>query len=311
MDDKEDVEDIPIEEQVDILMGDLPVPIQRFLKSPERDAVSLNLTRKYGLHTDDAGAFERAYIFMLLGVFTPEEFAQELRDGGLDEATVRGLATDINEGVFKKLRQQEREETIATSAYRTQPPVPAVAPMQVGESQKPVPQSLPGQDSRPEWAAPAPGASASATSTASPAPPSMPSPAAAAAAPTPIYSNAPVAPAIPAQAAPYAPQAEQYPSPQHPRTMAEDMQRVAQGSVSQPPAQASAPQSQPAFAPAAHTPPSAPTEPVHAAYATPLPPSPSAPPVTAPIRLTPVDRARTGAPIQKEFGSDPYREPIE
>jgi hypothetical protein len=43
-------------------------------------------------------------------------------------------------------------------------------------------------------------------------------------------------------------------------------------------------------------------------YAVPTPPSA---PVMAPVRLTPIDRSRTGnAPITKEFGSDPYREPI-
>jgi hypothetical protein len=35
------------------------------------------------------------------------------------------------------------------------------------------------------------------------------------------------------------------------------------------------------------------------------------PPVMASVRLTPVDRGYADAPITKEFGSDPYREPIE
>ncbi|HEX8591226.1 MAG TPA: hypothetical protein VF696_00530, partial [Candidatus Paceibacterota bacterium] len=46
-------------------------------------------------------------------------------------------------------------------------------------------------------------------------------------------------------------------------------------------------------------------------YAHPSAPAYTPPPITAPVRLTPVDRTYGRAPITKEFGSDPYREPIE
>ena len=261
-------------------MEELPLPIQNFLRGPERDRISLELTQRYGLHADTAATFERAYIFMLLGVFTPDEFVEELRGGGIDEATIKNLAADVNELVFKRLREEERQGTTAP-----RPSAPPAAPvMQIGERPVPPPPVAP------PVAAPPPPA------VVTPPPPEpvpmaqmVPPPPA----PTPIYS----APA-PVAADPRL----------YMRTMATDMQ-MAQGVPPTP-----APSFQPAPPPVAYAPqpvyqapPPAPTPPVAP------PPPPPAPQfvATAPVRLTPVDRGHDTAPIRKEFGTDPYREPIE
>jgi hypothetical protein len=101
-------EELPLDQQVAILIDDLPKPIQDFVRGPERDAVSLELSTKYGLHADQAGVFEQAYLYMLLSVYTPDEFVQELREGGVSEDSIRGLTTDVNERVFKRLQNAER-----------------------------------------------------------------------------------------------------------------------------------------------------------------------------------------------------------
>lgn len=105
-----DVDALPFEQQVALLIEDLPTPLQKFLRGPERDAVSLRLTQKYQLHADQGGAFERAYLYLLLGVNTPDEFVQDMREAGIEEDKIKSLTADINEQVFKKLQQEERKE---------------------------------------------------------------------------------------------------------------------------------------------------------------------------------------------------------
>jgi hypothetical protein len=43
-------EELSMNEKIAILMEDLPVPVQNFLRGPERDAVSSELSTKYNLN---------------------------------------------------------------------------------------------------------------------------------------------------------------------------------------------------------------------------------------------------------------------
>lgn len=115
--------ELPFEQQIALLMEDLPAPLQKFLRGPERDAVSLQLSQKHRLRADQAGAFEQAYLYLLIGVNSPDEFVQDLKKAGIPDDTIRGLAADINEQVFKKL---QREERMGPSAPVQ--PAPAVVP---------------------------------------------------------------------------------------------------------------------------------------------------------------------------------------
>src|SRR3989344_4886731 len=283
MDEQENFnEDLSIEEAVATVVADLPEAVQRFVTGPERDEVSLDLTRKYGLHADQAGDFEHAYMFLLLGLQTPEEFARKLRDVGLPETTIQGLATDMNERVFKKLRKEERLK----SSVLTAPNIPEPPPF----ATQTVPQS-----------------------TATPPPSPLP------AYSVPLMQNAPVLyqplPTTPIynNPAPVPPTPETY--HQATRTMARDMELATQGYQGQ----AAQPVFQSAPAPVQYAPvptpivPSAqPFVPPPQAAPTPEPLQPNySSPATAPVRLTPVDRVHTNAPITKEYGSDPYRESIE
>ncbi|MES2225504.1 MAG: hypothetical protein V4480_01710 [Patescibacteria group bacterium] len=145
-DDSPNIDDLSFEEKVSVLVGALPAPVRDFLTSPERDAVSLRLTQKYNLHADQAAAFERAYVYMLLGVDTPDEFVQDLRNAGIGTDTVQGLTNDVNEQVFKRLREQElREPQAAPKAPPASAPTPVEVPvMQVAAAQvQPAPDPLP------------------------------------------------------------------------------------------------------------------------------------------------------------------------
>lgn len=122
-----------INSSVKTLFASLPKEIQAFVQSPERDATSLRISQMYNLHADQAGVFERAYIYMLLGVYTPQEFTQELRNADFSEDTIRGLASEVNEQVFKKIKAAEQESASISPAYRTPAPPPAVPVMSVAQ----------------------------------------------------------------------------------------------------------------------------------------------------------------------------------
>lgn len=107
-----------VEEAVGSLLSELPAAVREFVQSPERDRIALELTQKYGLHVDQGGAFQLAYIQMLLGAISPDEFMENLKQAGVAEDTVGALASDVNEMVFKPLREKER-------AASTPTPVPA------------------------------------------------------------------------------------------------------------------------------------------------------------------------------------------
>jgi hypothetical protein len=307
-----DISQLSFEQQVAFLMRDLPEPVQKFLQSPERNQISLELARKYNLHADAAGVFEKAYILMLLGVNTPDEFVQDLRDEKIDEATIRGLANDVNEKVFKRLREEERDG-VAPVPQRPQVPV-----MEVG-SRAPIPANLPGQETLPTPIAPptAPTAPLTPPDAIPPpqippvsyAPPVQPAPAYQAPAPIPIYSNPVAPPPAPAPA----------PRPAV-RTMESDVELITQGyqpSASEQPFQN--PLSQPAYTPAPAPPLPSPLPPPMPTYQAPVQPIAAPeltipaypPPAMASVHRTPIDRTHERDPIRKEYGSDPYREPIE
>lgn len=120
-------EDMTSEEAVELLVGQLPAPVQNFLASPERSEIARELSQKYNLHVDQAGEFERAYLFMLLGIATPEEFTASLRKTGLTQDVINGLSEDINTRVFMRLRDAERNGT-APAPFLSQKPVPLPPP---------------------------------------------------------------------------------------------------------------------------------------------------------------------------------------
>jgi hypothetical protein len=128
--------DPALDQAIVTLMKDLPKPVQEFLLSEERGQVARDLSARYSLHADQAGAFEEAYLHMLLGIASPEAFAASLRKAGLAQEVIYGLAADVNSRVFMRLRDQERQQSAA--------PVPVPAP-----SSKPAPLPMPSLDYQP------------------------------------------------------------------------------------------------------------------------------------------------------------------
>ncbi len=140
---EENTSKMSTEDALETLMKDLPQPVQNFILSDERGAVARELAAKYRLHVDQAGEFEQAYLHMLLGVSSPEEFASTLRKVGLSQDVINGLATDVNTRVFMRLRDAQRTATQVPVAKPPPLPPPALdyqPPMLPGS---PVPAPMP------------------------------------------------------------------------------------------------------------------------------------------------------------------------
>lgn len=121
------ISDDDINQSVAVLLEHLPAPVRAFVKSQERTDIALALSQKYRLHADQAGVFEQSFLYMLLGVSDPKEFVADLREAGISEEAVAGLANDLNEQVFKPLRREE-EQVAAPAAPPPPPPPSAPAP---------------------------------------------------------------------------------------------------------------------------------------------------------------------------------------
>lgn len=160
--------ELSLTDAVTSLVSELPAPVRDFIQSSERDSIALKLSQKYNLHVDQAGVFQLAYLHMLIGVASPEEFSKTLTDAGISTETVSKLINDVNEEVFKPLRAKEREgrvinqippaappsPTPATSVVPVVPPpsqnVPQVPPAYAGARPQPLtPFNLPGAEAKP------------------------------------------------------------------------------------------------------------------------------------------------------------------
>lgn len=151
---------VSIDDAVKFVMEGLPKPVRDFITSDERVKISQELSSKYHLHADQAGEFERAYLHMLLGVATPEDFVSALRKADLDQETINGLAADVNTKVFIPLREKERQATQTPPLPAKPAPLPPPAldyqPAAVTLPGSPVPAPMPAPVTAPIVAAVAP-----------------------------------------------------------------------------------------------------------------------------------------------------------
>ena len=286
---KESPDDLSFEENVQEVLRGLPQPIQDFLTGPERDVVTARITQRYNLHADQAGRFQKAFLFMLMGIFSPEQFAKDLADVGVSPETVRALANDVNEEVFKPLRAKEE----AGSQIPAIPIEPAEAvPLPVRSPQAPAPHSPYSGEATPRQNIPV----------APVIPPPTYTPLAIITPPTAPVIPAYVAPApvVPVQPQPQPP--AQSPTPQHPsneyggatmRTMATDMLAVREHKEPEP---------------VPYTSLNVPLPPQHVTRVSPAPATVAQP--RGPFGVSPATPlpGQAPQPLIKEYAVDPYRE---
>ena len=144
------------------LITALPAPIRAFLQSEKRNELIRELAITHKLRVDQADVFEQALTFMLLGVYSPEEFVQKLKDARVDDTTTSAIVQDVNEKIFSRLRaEEEKGEGTAEPTPQPQvtqpsvpmpqyappstpqsPPAKVIAPVQTTPPEKPIVQNI-------------------------------------------------------------------------------------------------------------------------------------------------------------------------
>lgn len=286
-----------LEQSIAQLLSKAPAPVRKFILN-DLSVATQRLMERYKLHVDQAGVLEAELLIMLVGQSKPEDFVRALVDAGIANETVQAIVGDINTEVFKRIREEEREQPqenqlmtestyigpkppVARAPVPIYSPLPASSAPSVPPSRVEPPPNLPGQMPEPTR----------------PVPP-----------PPHIEVPAPVAAPQPAKEAPVP---QQDPHNRIIHTMARDMEAVKSGvdplrvAHPAPPSWAEA-QTKPA--PVVPPPPVVPPQPQVEHPAPPIAPS-SIPPAPAVHEAPhPQEALRTHL---KQYGVDPYREPVE
>ena len=274
-----------------------PVAVRNAFNSPKTTQVVLGLQTKHQLHVDTAGTIGVQLGYLLLGLITPVDFYNGLISNNLAEPIARDIIDTINREVFLPLREQMR---LADSSalkedfenYEEEEAVSSAAPIveQVPQPPNVVP-------TIPTPATPPPN-----LPTGNPPFPSAP---AQNPAPQPSYD---VAPPMPQQPMPQPYPQYQMPPMQHstywvPVSIAHPPQMPMQGYPYQP---------QGFAAPIPPPQPATPTPPPPSPAEITAPTQPQAPQEAPPVAPTPQSfTPHSSTPIVKQYGSDPYREPIQ
>jgi hypothetical protein len=283
-----------LEQSIEQLLAKAPGPVRSFVLN-ELSTVTERLMTRHQLHVDQAGILEAELLLVLVGQSTPDEFFKALSNAGISEDRIRLMTTDLDNEVFKRIRKEERElpQTVKPAVSPTAPtpplsrtPVPIYSPLPVSNvpsvppSRVQPPPNLPGQ--LPEPPAPRP-------------------------TPPPPHIEVPAPPAPPKTIEQPIPQPEQHARIMH--TMARDMEALKSGADPlrvahpAPPAWAEAPSK-----PAPVVPPPAPVVPPQVPK--PEQPVTPTPPQTPNVHEAPQSQEALRTHL-KQYGVDPYREPVE
>ena len=86
--------------------------------------------QRHSLHVDHAGVLEAELFLLLVGQSTPAELVKGLTDAGIDQEKVRAIVEDVNTEVFIRLRTEEQKApsiptpTLTPTAPATQKVIP-------------------------------------------------------------------------------------------------------------------------------------------------------------------------------------------
>jgi hypothetical protein len=292
-------------EQFEEAYKKLPFTLREYLANDELSTITQEIGNRYGLHVDTIGALYRETTNMLLGFTNPSQFVNELRSVGVPQEHIGHIVQELNEKIFMPLRERMQKEgdadPYAESERLSKELSSDTVPPTQAASRIPAPQSYIPPTPPAAYTPPTP-------------PPLVTTPASAPVAPsTPIYT--PPTPQVSA------------PQPEHSyvRTMGEDIQQLQAHPMNQAPYQA--PISQPRVSPPAPVtmPATAPVPPPQPqAWSAPAAPSTSETQAPASIPSLPgktlINKIPPPAPksdnhdelrkVMKEYGIDPYREPV-
>lgn len=129
MDPIQNKQELSIEESVKQIMPTLPPPVRQYLAEGRPSKVAATLMGKYGLHVDQGGIIERELMLLLMGLESPEEFAQSLKeDAQLGNDVLGGMVNDINQELLTPLRDEMRKgaEILSKNQPKPQAPGPTI-----------------------------------------------------------------------------------------------------------------------------------------------------------------------------------------
>ncbi len=124
-------------EEIGKKFDSLPPDIQALINSAEMLSAVQSVATKYKLHIDQTGILEAEVADVMAGFSPIDKFVSNLVSAlSIDQTTAEGVAKDINEGLFLKIREsmkktyeaQKEGAPVATSkpAAASAPTVPAV-----------------------------------------------------------------------------------------------------------------------------------------------------------------------------------------
>lgn len=151
------MDELTLEDSIGLLLGKAPRPVQDFVLN-ELSQTARDFMVRHNMRVDQAGVFERELLLMLVGQESPVEFVKALEESGMPHDAVQRITADVNERVFKRLRQEERQAGAVPAAPK--PTVPAqpewVTVNPPTPDRAPVPEFLPGAPVPPAAQPPAP-----------------------------------------------------------------------------------------------------------------------------------------------------------
>ena len=88
------------------LESKLPSDLKTAIYSADSSTAIENISKKYGLHIDQMGKLAEETGLVMLGVTHPKDFISNLAGRlGVDQLTAKSIARDVNEQIFKKVRE--------------------------------------------------------------------------------------------------------------------------------------------------------------------------------------------------------------
>lgn len=124
---------LSLKDSLAILLAQVPAPIHTFIAT-ELGSTAKRLTDSYRLHIDQGDVLYTQLLLLLLGQVDPSDFSASLQAAGVSPESTRNIVSEVNETVFKRLREEERVGSVSSAqqiAYRTPPARVDVPVMQV------------------------------------------------------------------------------------------------------------------------------------------------------------------------------------
>jgi hypothetical protein len=111
-----ETEKVEIEQGLNEDLKKFPAEMEKIINESNYRATVYSIARAYGLNVSQMGALEKAVTNLITGTIHPDKFADSLEDDlELPSEKMTALINDINERIFKKIREKIIEKTKTTT----------------------------------------------------------------------------------------------------------------------------------------------------------------------------------------------------